>query len=151
MYLIVVHLLATLRELKAHLKKRVKNIVMFNVPESTEKEEEDRKKADRERIERVFQELELAEIKPVEVTRIGKPGGRFPQQTLVTLQSEGDCEKVMKKCKEGGALNDDIFITRDRTFNQRQEAKMARLEREKEENGGGGVEPSGGTGGEGEE
>ena len=126
---------AVVKEVR-EIEKRVKNIIIFNVPESKEKEGEERKKADRNRIDDVFKEIGLEEISPADWVRIGKPGGRFPQQVLVTLRSEGECDMVLRKCKEGLTLKDNIFITRDRTFNQRQEAKMARLEREKDEHGG---------------
>ena len=139
---------AVVREVR-EIEKRVKNIILFNVPESKEKEEEDRRKVDGESVELVFRELGLEDIRPANMARIGKPGGRFPQQILVTLESEGECERVMKKWKEGVTLKDGVFITRDRTFNQRQEAKMTRLEREKEEHGGGEAEQGGETGGRG--
>lgn len=116
------------------LEKREKNIVIFNVPEPTDKEEEERRKADMRRVLEVFKELDSEGIQPSNVGRIGKKG-RFPQQIRVTLPSTDDCDKLVQKSRDGPALTDSIFVTRDRTFNQRQEAKLIRMEKVEEGDG----------------
>ena len=136
---------AVVKEVR-EVEKRVKNIVVFNVPDSKEKEEKDREKKDLEKVDSVFKELGFKDIRPKNIARIGKLGGKYPQQILVTLQTVDECEYIMKKCGEGVALKDDIFITRDRTFNQRQEAKLFRLEQTEEAVVG---QPEGGGGGRG--
>ena len=47
---------AVAREVR-EMEKREKKIVIFNVPESTEKEEEDRIKADVEKVDEVLKQL----------------------------------------------------------------------------------------------
>ena len=114
------------------IERREKNIVVFNVAEPTEEEEEARNKADSEKISEILKELSCDDISPTRVVRIGK-AGRHPKQLLVILRSVEECDKVMKKCREGGKLKDDNFITRDHMFKQRQEARLFRVEKEKEE------------------
>ena len=117
---------AVVKEVR-EVEKRVKNIVIFNVPVSKE-EEKDREKEDVGKVEMVLKELGFEAIRPKSIGRIGKAGGKFPQQILVTLQTVDECEGIMKKYGEGVTLKDKVFITRDRTFNQRQEAKLFRSE-----------------------
>ena len=64
--------------------------------------------------------------------------GRYPRKVLVVLQSVKECETILKK-GEMTQLSNDVFLSRDRTFNQRQEARLFRAEKEKEEREGGGV------------
>ena len=111
------------------IEKREKNIVVFNVPEPTEQAADG---ADLARIGEILIELNLEGIQPKEVKRIGKVGS-FPRQILVILNTVEDCNTIVKKCREETNLRNNVFITRDRTFNQRQEAKLFRLEKEKEE------------------
>ena len=76
-------------------------------------------------------ELNLEEIRPTNVWRIGK-AGRHPRQVLATLKKVQECDQVVEKCRDKPSLKNNIFVTRDRTFKQRQEAKLFRLEKEKE-------------------
>ena len=116
------------------IEKREKNIVVFNVPESTEgEEEEERRKADYDKIKGILNELACDGIIPSKVIRIGKTG-RHPKQILVIFRSVDECESVLKKSRDGPKLKNEVFLTRDRTFKQRQEAKQFREEKEKEEN-----------------
>ena len=128
------------------IKKRERNIVVFNVPEPTGEEEEE--ESNRDKIKEIFRELACEDIKPANAVRIGKVG-RYPRQILTVLPSVDDCEKVMKKARDSPKLKDDIFITRDRTFKQRQEAKLFRMEKEKEEREGNAAHPGRGRGGRG--
>lgn len=112
------------------MEKREKRIVFFNVPESTEKEEEDKAKAD---VLRVLEVLNFVGSRPKYLGRIGKTG-RFPSQILVSLQTVEECERVVKISRE--RLKGDIFVNHDRTYNQRQEAKLFRMEKEEEEKNG---------------
>ena len=114
------------------MEKREKNIVVFNIPESKEKEEEDRRKEDLQKTEGILKELGFEESRPSNLIRIGKTG-RFPQQIRVTLQTVEECEKIVKKCRDCPNLANGVFVTRDRTFRERQEAKLFRLEKENEE------------------
>ena len=118
---------AVVKEVR-EVEKRVRNIVMFNVPDSKEKEEKDREKEDAGKVEGVLKELGLEAIRPKNICRIGKVGGNYPQQVLVSLQTVDECESIIKKCGEGASLKDNVFIKRDRTYNQRQEAKFFRSE-----------------------
>ena len=64
--------------------------------------------------------------------------GRYPRKVLVVLQSVKECEDVLKKGQMTELAND-VFLSRDRTFNQRQEARLFRAEKEKEEREGSGA------------
>ena len=87
-------------------------------------------------------------INPVRIVRIGK-AGRHPRQILIVLRSGDECERILKKCRDGPKLRDDVFIMRDRTFKQRQEAKLFRIEKEKEEKNGEQPQPGSVRGGRG--
>ena len=125
------------------MEKRERNLVIFNIPDSKEEVEEDREKADLREVESVFKELGLENIQPKNIGRIGKIGGRYPQQIRVILRTVDECESILKKCRDGTMLKNNVFITRDRTFNQRQEAKLFRLGEDNGEIG----QPEGGKGG----
>ena len=115
------------------IEKRERNVVVFNVPERTEEEEEEGGgKLNAEKIEKIFKELSCDDIRPTKVVRIGK-AGRHPRQILVILRSSEEVERIMKKCRDGPKLTNEVFITRDRTYRQRQEAKLFRMEKEEEE------------------
>ena len=81
--------------------------------------------------------MKADEIKPQKVIRVGVKG-RYPRKVLVVLQSVKECETVLKK-GEMTQLSNDVFLSRDRTFNQRQEARLFRAEKEKEERESGGA------------
>ena len=114
------------------IERRDKNIVVFNVPETTEGEEEERTKADGDKITEILKELTCDGISSSKVVRIGKTG-RHPKQMLVIFKSVEECEQVLRKSREGPKLKNDVFLTRDRTFRQRQEAKRFREAKENEE------------------
>ena len=132
------------------IEKRERNVVVFNVPENSregeeEEEKDDGGKANADKIKEIFDEISCGDICPTKTVRIGK-AGRHPRQILVILRSTEEVERIIKKCREGPKLKDEVFITRDRTFKQRQEAKLFRLEREDEERNGGPTQPGGGRG-----
>ena len=110
---------------------REKNLILGNIPESTQTETEERKKYDEKKVEETLKELKIEGIKPTKVIRVGHKG-RFPRKVLAIFSTVEDCERVLRSA-EGIRLSNDIFLTRDRTYNQRQEARLYRLEREKEE------------------
>ena len=125
------HCNAVAREVR-EMEKREKNIVLFNVPESTDKEEEERKQADMEKVANIFKELGFPGLQPTKLVRIGTTG-KYARKILVSLKTVDECERVVKKGKENTLLNNGVFVTRDRTYNQRQEARLFRLEKEREE------------------
>ena len=129
------------------IEKREKNFIIFNVQEpagGVEEEEEGR----RDKVKEIFKELSCEEITPKELIRIGK-AGKYPRQILTVLHSADECEKILKKCRAGQRLKNEVFITRDRTFKQRQEAKLFRMEKEKEEMNDDVTQPGRGRGGRG--
>ena len=121
---------AVVREIR-EIEKRERNIIVCNVPESKEETSEGRKKFDEEKIRGILAELESTETRPVNVIRVGMKG-KYPRKILLILSSVDECEKILKKA-ERIELANTVFITRDRTFNQRAEARQYRMEREKEE------------------
>ena len=128
------------------MEKRERNVVIFNIPDSKEEKEEDREREDLGKVEAVLKELGLEEIQPKNVGRIGKRGGKYPQQIRVIFQTVDECERILKKGWDGVTLKNNAFITRDRTFNQRQEAKLVRGEKAENEEVG---QPEVGRGGRG--
>ena len=124
---------AVVREIR-EIEKREKNLIFGNIPEPTQTEAGDRKKQDEERVDELLRELGVAELRPVKVIRVGQVG-RYPRKALAIFSSVEHCERVLEKAEQVKLAND-IFITRDRTYNQREEARLFRLEREKEENEG---------------
>ena len=121
---------AVAREVR-EMEKREKNIILFNVPEANEGEEDDVKRRDSLKVGKILQDLGLGEIQPIETRRIGKTG-RYPRKIQVILASGDECDKIVKKGREGPTLDNNVFLTRDRTFNQRQEARLFRVEKEEE-------------------
>ena len=121
---------AVVREIR-EIEKREKNVVIGNVPEPTGESADERKKEDEIRVNDILRELKSEQTKPVNVIRVGIKG-RYPRKILVILQTVEDCERILKS-GEATKLAGDVFITRDRTFNQRQEARLFRMEKEKEE------------------
>ena len=113
------------------IEKRKRNLIVCNIPESTY---DDPEESDEKEISDIFKDLNIEQIRPLKVIRVGVKG-RYPRKTLVVLQSVDECERLLQSA-ENKTLKNDIFITRDRTYNQRQEARQYRLEREKEEQGG---------------
>ena len=129
------------------LEKRERNIILFNVPEPAGEEEETEEDR-REKINEIFKELACEEIKPVKLVRIGK-AGRYPRQILTVIPTSIECEKILKRSRDGPKPKNDVFITRDRTFRQRQEAKLFRQEKENEERDGNSTQTGRGRGGRG--
>ena len=127
---------AVVREIR-EIEKREKNIIFCNVPESEDESAEERKKKDEAKITEILGEMKAEEVKPQKVLRVGVRG-RYPRKVLVILQSVKECETVLKK-GEMTKLSNDVFLSRDRTFNQRQEARLFRAEKEREEREGGGA------------
>ena len=121
---------AVVREIR-EIEKREKNIIFCNIPESEDESAEERKKEDEKRIAEILREMKADEVKPSKVIRVGVKG-RYPRKVLVILQSVKECESVLKKA-ETTQLSNNVFLSRDRTYNQRQEARLFRAEKEREE------------------
>ena len=121
---------AVVKEIR-EIEKREKNVIVCNVPETDEESPEERKKQDENKIKAILKELKAEDVQPVNVIRVGMKG-RYPRKILVILRSINECERVLR-CGEETRLQHDVFITRDRTFNQREEARLFRQEREKAE------------------
>ena len=110
------HFNAVVQEVR-EIEKREGNIILFNVAEPAG-EEEEKEEERKEKIKEIFKNLSCEEIQPKKMVRIGK-AGRFPRQILVVLSTADECEKIIKKSRDGPKLKDEVFITRDRTFRQR--------------------------------
>ena len=52
---------------------------------------------------------------------------------MVSLETAEECVGVVRKSHDEPKLRGDIFVNHDRTYNQRQEAKLFRMEREEEQ------------------
>ena len=124
---------AVVKEIR-EIEKRGKNLIFGNIPESTQTETEERKKYDERKVEGALKELKIEGVKPTKVIRVGKEG-RYPRKVLAIFRSVDECEQILKSAA-GVKLSNDVFLTRDRTYNQRQEARLYRMEKEREEHEG---------------
>ena len=113
------------------LEKNEKNLIIANIPESLEEEADARKKEDEKRIREVFKELNAEHVKPVNVIRVGF-GGRYPKKVKVILNNVEESRKIIDNA-EKTKLSNDVWLSRDRTWNQREEARLFREEKEKQE------------------
>ena len=132
---------AVVKEIR-EIEKREKNLVFANIPESKATETDERIEHDEEKVKEILAELKIDDLKPRKVIRVGHEG-RYARKVLAIFKSTEECERIAKAAEEVTLAND-VFIARDRTYNQRQEARMYRLEREREENKG--VAPQRGRG-----
>ena len=123
---------AIIRELRA-IDRADRNFLIANLPESKEEEAVARKKEDEKLVAEILKELNLEQIKPVKVLRVGF-GGRYPKKVLVILNSVEECEKTFRKA-ETTVLSNNVWLARDRTWNQREEGRLMREEKAQEEAG----------------
>ena len=121
---------AVVKEIR-EIEKREKNLLFCNIPESTSTETEERIKHDKEKVMEILKEMKIEDIKPLKVIRVGHEG-RYARKTLAIFKTTEECERIVRGA-EDNVLTNDVFVQRDRTYNQREEARMYRLEREKEE------------------
>lgn len=124
---------AVVREV-LQIERNDKNVMVWNIPEPTGDEAEDRKRDDEDKVKGVLRELKMEGVTIVNVIRTGTKGGRFPRKIKVILTTKEDCNKVLER-SEAAELSNDVRISRDKTFNQRQEARLFRLEKEEEREG----------------
>ena len=64
---------------------------------------------------------------------MGEKGGRFPRKIRVILTSAEDCKRVLQK-SESARLANDVRLSRDKTFQERQEARLFWREKEEAQN-----------------
>ena len=121
---------AVVRELR-EMEKNDRNLIIANIPESSAEEAEARKKEDEDKVCAVFSELNHGGIKPANVIRIGF-GGRYPKKILVIFRTEEEKDKILHSA-ENTTLTNDVWLARSRTWNQREEARLFREEKRKEE------------------
>ena len=121
---------AVVKEIR-EIEKCEKNLIFCNIPESSSEDSEERKKEDENRLSVVFKELKMDTVKPTNVIRVGK-NVHYPRKLKVVFRSQEDCDKILESGQKV-RLSTGVFITPDRTYNQRQEARLYREEKEKEE------------------
>ena len=117
------------------IEKCGKNLIFGNVPEPSSDNADDETAKDENQLSEIFKELGLDEIKPTKVLRVGKKA-HYPRKVKVIFRTQEDRDKVLDR-GESVKLAKGIFITNDRTYNQRQEARLYREEKEREEAGAG--------------
>ena len=118
---------AVVREIR-EIEKCERNLMFGNVPEPTS---EDGRKEDENRVSDILREIKMEHIKPTDVKRVGRKS-HFSRKIQVVFRTIGDAEQI----REAGLtaqLPNGVYIARDRTYNQRYEARLYRLEKEKEE------------------
>ena len=119
---------AIIREMR-QLEREEKNLVISNLPESIENEAEERKKEDEKRVSAVLAELKNEQIKPTNVIRIGRGN---PRKLLVIFRTTDECKRILQSA-EKATLQNDVWLSRARTWNEREEARLFREEKGKEE------------------
>ena len=125
---------AVVREVR-EIEKRDKNFMIWNIPESTEETDEERKKHDEGKVIGVLRELKMEDVSIKDMARMGEKGGRFPRKIRVIVTSADDCKRVLQK-SESGQLSNDVRLSRDKTFNERQEARLFWLEKDESQKDG---------------
>ena len=125
---------AIIHELRA-IEKSDRNVVIANLPESSEEEAAARKKEDEKRVGKVFKGLNLEQIKPVNVIRVGFRG-RYPRKVLVILNSVEERDKALLNAEKTEMPNN-VWLARDQTWNQREESRLFQEEKTREEVEGG--------------
>ena len=123
---------AVVKEIR-EIERSEKNLIFCNITESSSENSEERKKEDENRLSEVFKEMGMDQIKPTNVIRVGK-NVHYPRKLKVVLRSQEDCNKILESGQKMRLANG-VFITPDRTYNQRQEARLYREEKEREEEG----------------
>ena len=131
---------AIIREMR-EIEKSEKKLIIANLPESTEEDAVERKREDERRVGDVFKQLKMEHVKPINVLRVGF-GGRYPKKVLVILRSVEETEKILQGA-ETMTLPNDIWLSRERTWNQREEARILREDRGKREAEGAAPPPRG--------
>ena len=121
---------AVVRELR-DIENTRRNLVICNLPESTNEDPNVRKKDDEKKVDEVFKQLKAENVKPRNLIRVGHRG-RYPKKLLVILNSESDNEKILVKAEET-TLPNDVWLSRDRTFNQREGARLFHAEKKERE------------------
>ena len=121
---------AVVRELR-EMEKNDRNLVIANIPESLAEEAEVRKREDEKKVCAVFSELNYEQIKPANVICVGF-GGRYLKKILVIFRTKEDKEKILESA-EKTTLSNNVWLARSRTWNQREEARLFREEKRKEE------------------
>lgn len=124
---------AVVRELR-DIENTRKNLVICNLPESSNEDPNERKKDDEKKVDEVFKQLKAEDVKPRNLIRVGHRG-KYPKKLLVILNSEKDSEKILVNAEET-TLPNDVWLSRDRTFNQREGARLFHAEKKENEEAG---------------
>ena len=121
---------AVVRELR-EIEKCEKKLIFGNIAESTSESEEAKQKEDEDRVSDTLKEIGMEHIKPVEVNRVGRKA-HYARKIQVVFSNAADSQQILERGQVSRVPNG-VFIARERTFNQRYEARLYRLEKEKEE------------------
>ena len=110
---------------------RANNIIVYNIPESSRSEAEDRIKEDLSTVTRVFEAMDIEDQDIVEkCVRVGKKETGKNRVTKVVLKDKGIRSKILKRAK---ALKDieefeRVYVGPDLTIMQRKEQQELRKE-----------------------
>jgi hypothetical protein len=132
---------------KEESDKRLKNIVIYNLKESTKTDAEERIIEDKGMLKKIFEtSLKVKDVEVTKVIRLGKKADEngnnagMKRPMLITLRDEGEKWKILRNAKNLKNEEDEeikrIGISTDMTREEREENKKARnMLREKRENG----------------
>ena len=118
-----------IEEIEKESKK--KNIVMFNLPESTEDLASNRYQEDMERCGKIFtRELEIQDLTVEKTIRLGKKKDNGNRPLLIKLGSETDRNTVLSKAKKLRYSEEfvRVYLAKDMTEMEREKDKKLRQE-----------------------
>ena len=129
-----------IEEIEKESKK--KNIVMFNLPESTKEVALNRYQEDMDRCGKIFtRELEIQDLTVEKIIRLGKKKDNGNRPLLIKLGSETDRNTVLSKAKKLRYSEEfvRVYLAKDMTEMEREKDKKLRQEliekRRKKEDG----------------
>ena len=126
-----------LREIEDQ-KRRVSNIICFNMPESNKQKSDDKKEEDIRNFKTICSAIGVEEVGINSCFRIGKPGEGATRPMKIILSDKRQRNKLIENAKSigekcHGQLKKCILV-KDLTPRQRDENKLRRAERIKETN-----------------
>ena len=111
-------------------QRRVNNLMIFDLPESTEGPLEDRRKLDENSIQELFSETGAVGISPITVRRVGRIVEGQCRPLKVEMSATADVYKVLRSGRKlrNSSRYSRVFVSKDLTKHQQEEARNLRTE-----------------------
>ena len=110
--------------------KRKRNVMIFNLAESTKSESKERYEDDKAVCKEIFRKLEIGVIEIETTVRIGKTIPNKARPLLVKLTSDWDTRKIMQEKKKLKQIENyrSVYIEKDLTVEEREQNRKLRRE-----------------------